>query len=655
MILDGLNPSQKRAVEAVHGRVLVLAGAGSGKTKVLTTRIVHLIQSHRVDPESIIGVTFTNKAAQEMRVRLSLLIGKKIAERVTLSTFHSFALQVLRKEIHHLGFSRNFSIGDRQDILRMVQSIVADELDHNSMMPSVQDLYEEISRAKNQAKLAEEITYPQSKFFEKLLQNTFNRLNQSMKVYNTLDFDHLLYAFWLLLRGCPDVLERYQKRYQYVLIDEYQDTNPIQSQIANMITKQSGNLCVVGDDDQSIYSWRGADVSNILQFPADTVVKLEQNFRSTNTILKAANSVIGKNNKRYKKALWSSGGDGDKIEIFCAPHEEAEAEGVIRRIVAAKKKHNLAWKDFCILYRSNILTKAVENALLRAPLITKGAVQQPIPYTMIGQDDLFDHKEMRDIGAYLRVACNRDDEAALIRVINYPRRNVGEQTIDRIRSYAQENNVSMWDALDHVGAHSEVSQKSREGVLEFQKTVEQFRGDLRSDGAASAVRNLLKRSRMYRALEHEIASDSLRKRAEDRLQGFLDVLSSYPHIDSHESLLDILSHMQIDASNPKFQSQESVQDVVTLMTIHSSKGLEYPYCFLIGLEDHLIPHERSIDEAQIEEERRLMYVAITRAKKNLCMSMAESRRRLGGVTPSRPSRFLFDIPQECLNATIWNG
>ncbi|MGR3952083.1 MAG: UvrD-helicase domain-containing protein [Chlamydia sp.] len=666
--MSGLNEWQQKAVQTTEGRVLILAGAGSGKTTVLTKRIEYLL-SQKVDPQSILGLTFTNKAAKEMASRLAGLVGHAVAKKVCLSTFHSFALYLLKKEIAHTGFPPHCTIADRQDLLRHLQTIVRDILDHEKgESPSLQCLLEDISLSKNRVIPIEEIAKRRtpSISYMNLAKEVFDRLQSCFRIHGIFDFDHMLWLVHDLFQTNEAVLDKYATRFQYIMIDEYQDTNPVQAQIATALSSKWGNLCVVGDDDQSIYSWRGADVANILNFKADVVVTLEQNFRSTSVILHAANKVIEVNTERYEKSLWSQKAHGKPIDVIVAPTEEAEAEAVVMRIIKLREKHGLAWKDFAILYRSNILSKSIEAALLRARYMEKGKLIQSIPYRAYGGDELYDHKEIKDILAYLKVALNPKDILAGMRSLHYPRKGIGEASIERIQKIAEERGDSFFNAIQHITSLQALQEhfpkKALDGMRRYVAVIQNFLLRLKeTKSLVQSVQQLIQEIELKEAIFSEVQSQSMRLWKEERISQFLETIALFESDDSSLGL-DLLDQCVMafelqEERKKRSQRLSSIEDDenhVSLMTFHSAKGLEFPVCFLIGVEDHLIPHEKSSVEGGLEEERRLLYVALTRAKDRLFLSMAIKRKKMGTELFSRPSRFIIDIPKECLNPVQWD-
>ena len=652
--LTQLNQAQREAVTTVDGRLLILAGAGSGKTKVLTLRMAYLIEMLSCPPDAILGLTFTNKAASEMRARLAALIDARKAKKVQLSTFHSFCMYVLRKEAQHLGYTGEFTLYDRQDVLRLANSIARDILEHEGELPSIAKTLEVIALAKNKGLQAAEISGSGSKWHDSFTQEVAKRLSDSLRAYNACDFDHLLYLTAELFEKKPEVLKRYQERFRYVMIDEYQDTNPIQARIADLLTKRSNNLCVVGDDDQSIYSWRGADVANILRFDSAKVVKLEQNFRSTNTILKAANNMICKNATRHKKELWSNKGDGALIEVFFAPSEALEAEAVVSRLLKHKERHGFRFGDFAILYRSNALSRPLESALMRQSVLCEDKRYRSIPYQVYGGDDFYEHKEIKDLVAYLRVIANPLDHEAILRVINYPRRGVGEQALDIMTCRHRSENRPLWEVLQEVATDEQVSERAKNGVKHFIQLINSIKELLLQRSLSFALEQLIEKLNFKKAIFEEVKSDAMRKWKLENITEFIASMKDYEARTETSSLKDFLAGAMLDGDTSWKKDKHDEGDHVHLMTFHSAKGLEFPVCFLVGCEDHLIPHERSLKEGTLEEERRLMYVAMTRAKEHLSLSMATVRKRMGSDSPSLPSRFLFDIPKELFHTTRWD-
>lgn len=638
--IERLNPQQRQAVEAISGRVLVLAGAGSGKTKVLTIRIAHLIVNHGVAPDSIVGLTFTNKAAGEMRQRLAALIGKELAGRVTLSTFHSFCMRILRADIERLGYTSRFTLYDPKDVERLVTHIVRDVLRHEGEMPTVAPIMAAIGRARNKGADISDVVPWQEDFHREV----YERLHQSMRAHNAVDFDSLLWLTVRLFREHPDVLAKYQDQFRHLLIDEYQDTNPVQYEIASALSAKYGNLFVVGDDDQSIYGWRGAEVKHILDFDSARTVRLEQNYRSTNHILAAANAVIAKNEERYAKTLWSERGQGDTIEIFHAPSEVDEAEAVAARLKRLRERVGLRWRDMAILYRSNALSRQLEMALMKFSWQDGSRSVRGIPYQIYGGLEFYERSEVKDLIAYLRVIVNRRDHQALLRIVNTPRRGIGERVLDQLTQRNRQEGLPLWQLFEETP-------KIQAFVQLINTAAERFEHDTMS----GAMEWLIDAVNYEKAIREEAKSQKLQDMKRENILELVSAVAEYEAEAEAPSLSDFLSSTALGSERRKEQKDEGQADCVSLMTFHSSKGLEFPACFLVGLEDRIIPHERSVKEGGLSEERRLMYVALTRAQKYLCCSMAQTRRKHGEANQTRPSPFLFDIPKELLRVTSWDA
>lgn len=660
-----LNPSQDLAIKTVNGRVLILAGAGSGKTRVLTMRMAHLVKNLNVSPRSILGLTFTNKAAAEMRHRIGKMVEPHEAKQIALCTFHSFCLNILRAEIHRLGYTHQFTLYDQSDMQRLINYICRDLLERDKEMPSLVATTSAIVYAKNKGLKAEEIQGTGSNWHDEFTRTVYKRLGDSLRAYNAVDFDNLLSLTVELFEKHRDVLEKYQDRFRYIMIDEYQDTNPIQYRLAALLSSKYNNLCVVGDDDQSIYGWRGAEVRNILEFGDATVIKLEQNYRSTNTILKAANEVINKNTQRFSKVLWSMNGEGKPIELFHAPTELDEAEAVICRILKLKEEMNLRWKDFAILYRSNALSRQFELSLMKHGWQDGSKWMRGIPYQVFGGLEFYERREVKDIHAYLRAITNPRDQEALLRIINQPRRGIGEGTLDALTAYNRLHNMPLWNVLLMAlqnpllpGKEVPLPDKALQGLKEFVDTLEEARRRFQEGPLYETLKWLIEKIDYKRAIEEEVKSTQMREFKWENVQEFVSALAEYEQSSEREdepSLQEFITSIPLKSGwEQQSKKQNMSEDKISLMTFHSSKGLEFPVCFLVGVEDHIIPHEKSMKQTGIEEERRLMYVAITRAMKHLTISMARQRKRMGRDTSSQPSRFLFDIPKELLNLTAWD-
>lgn len=662
-----MNKQQKRAVEAVEGRVLILAGAGSGKTRVLTHRIAHLIGKLGIHPQAILGLTFTNKAASEMRQRMGALIDEKLAKDVTLVTFHSFCLQILRCHIERLGYTPRFTLYNEHDVKRLMNYITRDMLNHNGDLPSFAKAGALIQNAKYHGVLPEQLQDPSSAWHEQYARTLYCRLEEAMRAYNAVDFDHLLTLTVLLFENHPDLLELYQDRYRYIMVDEYQDTNPVQFRLISLLAAKYHNLCVVGDDDQSIYGWRGATMRNILEFDNATTIKLEQNYRSTTIILQVANSIICRNTERHKKELWSECGAGDPVDVFVALTDIQEAEAVVLRLINLRTKEALKWSDIAILYRSNLLSRPFELALMKHSWHDGIQWRIGIPYKVHGSTELYERREVKDLHAYLRFIVNPSDQEALLRIINQPRRGIGEALLDKLTSYNRSNKIPLWNVIQSVCFDSKcptsvdlsLNEKAVQSLRNFVLLIEEIKQKFIEESLSNAFIWLLNRINYKRAIQEEVKSEQMREFKWQNIKEFTKLLlefeqERFSEKRSHDSgslLVDFVTQLPLGGANSQRYKKELTEDKVQLMTFHGSKGLEFPACFLVGIEDHMIPHEKSVGIQGLEEERRLMYVAVTRAMKYLTLSMSAKRQRMGKEEIVRPSRFLFDIPQKLLKRT----
>ncbi len=660
-----LNPAQRKAVLAAKGRVLILAGAGSGKTSVLAYRIAHMLQNLNIPPESILGLTFTNKAAQEMRERVAKIVSRKTAKAVTLSTFHSFCMRLLRKEIHHLGYTANFSLYDEKDVRRLGQNLARHLLEHEGELPSMEKTFSKIAYAKCRGLSFEEVAEGKIDWHDQFSSDLYSRLKTCMRAYNAVDFDSLLSLTVQLLEDHPDVLKRYQERYQYIMIDEYQDTNPVQYKLAKLISSSHNNLCVVGDDDQSIYGWRGAEIKNILEFESEHVVKLEQNYRSTPTILEAANGVIANNSERHIKQLWSTADKGDLLTLFHAPTELEEAQSIVQRMIRLRKEKNIPWKEMAILYRSNILSRPFELALTQAVWERDGSWIRGIPFEVFGGTEFYERAEIKDLIAYLRVVSNPMDQEALLRVINTPRRGISDATLDLLTQYNRQRDIPLWGLLEEIASplssdlKNDLSDKALSGIRSFVELIKTAQTKFQQRPLRDTFSWFIDEIDYKKAIIDDVKSEKMRDFKWENVSHCIDQMAIYEEemtsLESEDeiSLSHFLSTTSLDQERLPEKDKTQKQDKVNLMTFHSAKGLEFTSCYLVGLEDHIIPHEKSLMETGLEEERRLMYVAMTRAKKYLTLSMARKRKKMGQEITTTPSRFLFEIPKELVRITSW--
>lgn len=605
-----VNPEQKRAIETIKGRVLVLAGAGSGKTSVLVQRCVHLLTNHNVPPTAILGLTFTNKAAEEMRSRIAKHVHPTVAKEVTLSTFHSFCFWILKQEIHHLGYTNFFTVYDDKDRERLLLTLEKQLKEGDSEEPVNEELL-----------LAEFI--------------------KSLKAYNAVDFDGLLTLTLELFQKFPLLLEKYQDRFRYIMIDEYQDTNQTQFALADLLSKKHGNLFVVGDDDQSIYSWRGAEVKHILEFTHHALIKLEQNYRSTKTILDAANAVIKQNLERHKKTLWSDSFEGDRVHVFHAANDLEEADAVVARILRLRQEKGLAWSDFAILYRSNTLSRPFELALMQAPYKDGDRFLRGVPYRVVQGMEFYERAEIKDLLAYLKVIVNPADHTAILRILNYPKRGISVNAIELLNQASREKKLSLWQILQQA-ENSPLSPQAKKGARDFVLLIKEAEEVFYNKPLPEAMKWLVTKIDLKKALQEEFKSEKAQEFKWENIQTLISMTETEDQISLH----DFLSMSILDGL--KQGKKERFSDRVNLLTFHSAKGLEFPACFLVALEDRYLPHEKSLLEGNLEEERRLFYVAITRAKKYLTLSMAKNRTSHGKEKPTNPSRFLFELPKELL-------
>ena len=638
-----LNQNQQKAVQATDGHVLILAGAGSGKTRVLVHRIAHLIGDKKVPPSAILGLTFTNKAAEEMRERVARLVPREAANEVTLSTFHSFCMRILRKEITHLGYTPKFTLYDEKEMRRLIMQVTEEVYQGEEI--ALDPIIEALATLKGKGKPASD---PQ-------IQEVYDALKLAMRAYNCLDFDSLLTLTVELFETFPKILEKYQDRFRYIMIDEYQDTNPIQYRLASLLAEKWGNLCVVGDDDQSIYAWRGAEVEHILNFPAETTVKLEQNYRSTSHILKAANAVIKNNVHRHDKVLQPSSGEGETLEIFNAPTEQEEVEAVISRLLKFHDEKKIPFHEMAILYRSNNLSRNFELALMQTPWRKEGQWVRGIPYQIFGGTSFFERAEVKDLMAYLRIVSNPRDQEALLRIINYPRRGISDKTLDTITQHNRKKRIPLIEVLRQIASGSlpelEITSRGRDGIQNFMRLYDQICEKFSSSTLSHGMKWLVETIHYKDAIFNEIKSEKGREFKWENVQAFISSIETYEK-GENASMEEFLSSSLLD-QNRQDRKKKFQEDRLNLMTFHSAKGLEFPIVFLVGLEDHLIPHLKSQTKEGIEEERRLLYVAITRAMKTLCLSMSRKRLHHGKLVSSNPSRFLFEIPKEILKVTGW--
>jgi DNA helicase-2/ATP-dependent DNA helicase PcrA len=642
MSLAGLNPQQREAVLHTEGPLLLLAGAGSGKTKVVTHRIAHLVGAKKVDAAQLLAVTFTNKAAKEMQERVAALVGRERAGAITVSTFHALCARILRSDIERLGYKRNFSIygtGDQQHLVRDLMNGLAP--DHGL---NVDQILWKISDAKNRL-------VPPARFgpfmtgdvIGAMAHQVYPEYQKSLKSYNAVDFDDLLMLTVRLFDEHPDVLARYQERYRYIMVDEYQDTNAAQFELVRRLADKWRNLCVVGDDDQSIYGWRGAEPGNILDFerhfPGARVIKLEQNYRSTGNILAAANAVIRHNAKRKEKALWTQGAAGDPLSLVTCRDAEDEAKAVIERIRFNRREKQLAWRDHAILLRTNAQTLVFEQELRF----------EQIPYVLIGGQQFFDRKEVKDAIAYLRFLVNPFDEVNLLRILNYPRRGIGRTSADLLIRASVASGRPLWQILRDNRSVDGIAGKTAEAIDGFVALIDGYKARYRSGGSLTATtRGLFDAIGLADELRRAPESREQSERRVENVEEIVNAVASYVEREAQPTLTGFLEKVALlDRDEPGGDSKEKklAQDAVVLMSLHASKGLEFPQVFLPGCEEGFLPHKKSVSETfDVDEERRLCYVGITRARERLTLLHARERKKYGKMEPRERSRFLDEIP-----------
>ena len=633
MDLSMLNPEQRQAAETLEGPVLILAGAGSGKTRALTYRVANLMD-HGVPAWSILALTFTNKAAREMKERITQLVGEK-AESAWISTFHSTCARILRRDIEKLGYTRSFTIYDDDDQGTVIKEILKRlNIDEKFLPP--REVKAKISDAKNKLMGPDEwFAKTERDFRNQTLHDVFVAYEQRLKSANALDFDDLLLKTLELLADHPPVLESYRDRFHYVMVDEYQDTNYAQYMLVKLLTDKSRNLCVVGDDDQSIYGWRGADIRNILDFEKDypdaKVIKLEQNYRSTANILDAANQVIAHNTGRKEKALWTEAGAGETIKLYCAGDEREEAAWVADRI-RKMNRHGEEYGHMAVLYRTNAQSRVLEEMLMRAG----------IPYKVFGGLRFYDRKEVRDVIAYLRVIANPTDDVSLRRIINVPKRAIGDATIAELVRHAQEQEMPLFSALTDLP--SSLSSRPRKCVGDFFTMMTTLMAMKDAMPLGTFVKQMVDQTGLMEQYQKE-DSDEARSRVEN-IQEFLGAVEEFDRQTENATLEDYLENVALVT---ELDQAEEEKQYVTLMTLHSAKGLEFPNVFITGMEEGIFPSGRSLmDEQRMEEERRLCYVGITRAKERLFLSRASQRMLYNQINHNAPSRFLSEIPSRLL-------
>lgn len=643
LIIKGLNDKQKEAVLATDGPVLVVAGAGSGKTRALTHRIAYLIKEKGVSPWNIMAVTFTNKAAGEMRERVMRLLEKgtdtpkNSPELPTIGTFHSLCVRILRKHIHLLDYENQFTIYDASDQLVLMKHVFAD-LHMNEKELNPRAVLAQISNAKNRLMGPGEYASIADSYFAEKVARLYGPYQERLKKSNSLDFDDLLMKTIELFRTHPEVLDEYQEKFKYIHVDEYQDTNHAQYMLTNMLAAKYRNVCVIGDHDQAIYSWRGANIQNILDFEKDypeaKVITMEQNYRSTQAILDAAQAVIVKNKKRKEKRLWTEQSGGDKVTLWVAENERHEAEMVIFAIKELLKSYEVPdYRDFVVLYRTNAQSRALEEVFLRYGM----------PYRIIGGIRFYERKEIKDLVAYLRVIANPSDEVSLLRIINVPHRSIGPKTIEYIQTFAHIKDITLFNAMLRAEEVTEIPESKRELVTKFAHMIRKMQKQNLETPASGMIKFVFDSSGYKKSLDDGSVEGEARI---ENMNELISVATKYDKLEAGLSLNIFLEEIALIAD---VDSMEEKDNSVTLMTLHSVKGLEFPYVFICGLEDGLLPHSRAmLSPEELEEERRLFYVGCTRAMEKLFLLHTKNRMLYGESHEVIPSQFILDIPEELM-------
>ncbi len=638
--MHDLNPPQLEAARHVDGPLLVLAGAGSGKTRVITRKIAYLIEQCGINARNIAAVTFTNKAAREMKSRVAEMMASRNASArgLMVSTFHTLGLNILRKEHAHLGYRPGFSIFDAQDSLAVLRDLMGRDFAADS--EHAEQCQWQISEWKNQLVLPEQASQIAEDEQQASAAKVYHRYVEALKAYNAVDFDDLILKPVLLFREHSEVLKKWQARIHYLLVDEYQDTNGCQYELVKQLVGIREALTVVGDDDQSVYSWRGARPENLVQlqhdFPRLKLIKLEQNYRSMGRILRAANELIGHNPHIFDKKLWSAMGEGDPIRVIGCRDDDHESEKVVSELLYHKLKNQADFKDYAILYRSNHQSRPIERVLR----------EHNVPYFLSGGTSFFSRVEIKDIMAYLRLLANQDDDNAFLRVINTPRRGIGASTLQIVGNYAAKRNTSMFGACFEMGLAEQLSDKAMIKLEHFTKWLIDIADRSKRGNLMEAIRDMIEEID-YRAWLEEVTGDPNQAlRRMDNVEELLTWINRVIENDTVEqSIGDIASRLTLMDLLER-QEDENQNDAVQLMTLHAAKGLEFPHVFIIGMEEEILPHRTSIEEDGIEEERRLAYVGITRAQRSLVFTLANSRKRYGEKMECEESRFLRELPPE---------
>lgn len=642
---QNLNPQQQAALKYIDGPLLVLAGAGSGKTSVITKKIAYLVEDCSIPARYIAAVTFTNKAAREMKARVSSLLGKENGKGLTVSTFHNLGLTIIRTEIKALGFKPGFSILDQEDCRNLIKELLVrhTELDEK-LIDTAQNT---IGNWKNGLLEPGQVVGAANSTGEQGIAMLYERYQRALKAYNAVDFDDLIMTPVLLFRSQPEILAKWQKRIRYLLVDEYQDTNLAQYELVKILVNEKQALTVVGDDDQSIYAWRGARPENLMQlqqdFPSLNIIKLEQNYRSTGRILKAANTLIDNNPHLISKALWSELGPGDPLRFISSENEEAECERVVNEIIDMRLKRRCKYSDFAVLYRGNYQAKLVEIKLQ----------SQNIPYEITGGQSFYAKTEIKDVMAYLRLIINPDDDNALLRIINTPRRQIGPTTLEKLGEYANKRSLSLYAAIDEVGLNATMPANNLERLKRFKGWIQNINRNVYGGNPISAINEMLDDADYLGWLHQNASSDHVAQKRWENVQFLLSQLAQVLKNDDSgtedgDSKIENAIAKLILRDLLDREEEESADDKVQLLTLHAAKGLEFLHVFMIGMEEDILPHRNSVEGGQIEEERRLAYVGITRAQRTLTMTSARQRTQFGDTSATTPSRFIDELPEDDL-------
>lgn len=637
-----LNPQQQQAVEYVSGPCLVLAGAGSGKTRVIINKIAHLIGKCGYLPKQIAAVTFTNKAAREMKERVAQSIGKESSKGLIVSTFHTLGFDIIKREYKYLGFKANMTLFDEHDQMALLKELTADLLQEDKDL--LRTLINRISNWKNDLCSPQQaLTLARDKQ-EQTFAHCYDRYNKQLRSYNALDFDDLIMLPTLLFKQNAEVRSKWQEKIRYLLVDEYQDTNTSQYELIKLLVGDRARFTVVGDDDQSIYSWRGARPQNMVRlrddFPALQVIKLEQNYRSSQRILHCANILIDNNDHVFDKKLFSNLGEGEKLQIIEAKNEEHEAERVVGELIAHRFIAKTHYRDYAILYRGNHQSRLLEKILM----------QNRIPYKISGGTSFFSRAEIKDMMAYLRLVVNQDDDAAFLRIVNTPKREIGTATLEKLGSLAQEKHVSLFEAIFDFELIQRVTPKAYDALQKFARWIVELNDEIQRSEPERAVRSMLAslhyEEYLYEYATSPKAAEMQSKNVATLFDWVADMLKG-DEFNEPMNLNQIVTRLTLRDMLERGEEEDD-SDQVQLMTLHASKGLEFPHVFLIGMEEGILPHQTSIDEDNVEEERRLAYVGITRAQQNLWFSLCKERRQFGDLIRPEPSRFLLELPENDL-------